>query len=45
MSRLAGGLSALVEDELRAFNLERMYAGEKGVTPAARSPNPRERFR
>lgn len=35
MSRLAADLSALVEDELRAFNLERLYAGEKGVTPAA----------
>ena len=34
MSRLAGELSALVEDELRAFNLERMYAGEKGAGPA-----------
>lgn len=33
-SRLAGELSALVEDELRAFNLERMYAGEKGAAPA-----------
>jgi DNA polymerase-3 subunit delta len=34
MSRLAGELSALVEDELRAFNLERMYAGEKAAAPA-----------
>ena len=34
MSRLAGEVSALVEDELRAFNLERMYAGEKGAAPA-----------
>ncbi len=34
MSRLAGELSALVEDELRAFNLERIYAGEKGAAPA-----------
>ena len=34
MSRLAGEISALVEDELRAFNLERMYAGEKGAAPA-----------
>jgi DNA polymerase-3 subunit delta len=32
MSRLSADVSALVEDELRAFNLERMYAGEKGVT-------------
>lgn len=35
MARLAAELSAIVEDELRAFNLERMYAGEKGATPAA----------
>jgi DNA polymerase-3 subunit delta len=35
MSRLAAELSALVEDELRAFNLERMYAGEKAASPAA----------
>lgn len=33
MFRLASDLSALVEDELRAFNLERMYANEKAVTP------------
>ena len=35
MSRLVAELSTLVEDELRAFNLERMYANEKAVTPAA----------
>jgi DNA polymerase-3 subunit delta len=35
MSRLAGEFSGLVEDELRAFNVERLYAGERGVTPAA----------
>ena len=35
MFRLAADLSGLVEDELRAFNVERLYAGEKGVTPAA----------
>jgi DNA polymerase-3 subunit delta len=35
MSRLAGELSTLVDDELRAFNLERMYAGEKTASPAA----------
>ncbi len=34
MSRLAADVSALVEDELRAFNLERLYAGEKAATPA-----------
>ena len=33
MSRLAADLTALVEDELRAFNTERIYV-EKGVTPA-----------
>ena len=32
MTRLAADLSALVEDELRAFNLERMHVGEKGVS-------------
>jgi DNA polymerase-3 subunit delta len=35
MSRLAAEVNALVEDELRAFNAERFYAGEKGVTPSA----------
>ena len=37
MSRLAADLSSVVEDELRAFNLERLYAGpgEKGASPAA----------
>ena len=35
MSRLANELSALVEDELRAFNLERVYATDKGVTPSS----------
>ena len=35
MSRLAADISALVEDELRAFNLERVYAGEKSASPAA----------
>ena len=35
MSRLATDLSSVVEDELRAFNLERFYAGEKGASPAA----------
>jgi DNA polymerase III subunit delta len=34
MSGLAADLSALVDDELRAFNLERIYAGEKGVSAA-----------
>ncbi len=35
MSRLTAELSTLVEDELRAFNLERLYAGERGVSPAS----------
>jgi DNA polymerase III subunit delta len=35
MSRLSAEISNLVEDELRAFNSERFYAGERGVTPAA----------
>lgn len=35
MTRLAGDVSALVEDELRAFNLERLYASDKTVTPAS----------
>ncbi|HTI37502.1 MAG TPA: DNA polymerase III subunit delta, partial [Vicinamibacterales bacterium] len=33
--RLTAELTALVEDELRAFNVERLYAGEKGVTAAS----------
>ena len=35
MARLASDISALVEDELRAFNLERMYASDKSVTAAS----------
>jgi DNA polymerase III subunit delta len=35
MSRLASEIAGVVEDELRAFNLERLYANEKGVTPAS----------
>jgi DNA polymerase III subunit delta len=35
MSQLAGELSAIVEDELRAFNVERIYASDKSGTPAA----------
>jgi DNA polymerase III subunit delta len=35
MSRLSTEISGLVEDELRVFNSERFYAGERGVTPAA----------
>src|SRR3954470_9668168 len=35
MARLTAEVSGVIEDELRAFNLERMYATDKGVTPAA----------
>jgi DNA polymerase III subunit delta len=35
MSRLASELTSLVDDGLRAFNVERFYAGDKGVTPSA----------
>lgn len=35
MTRLAAELSSLVEDELRAFNLERVYFGEKSVSAAS----------
>jgi DNA polymerase-3 subunit delta len=35
MARLAGDIAGVVEDELRAFNMERIYAGEKGATAAA----------
>jgi DNA polymerase-3 subunit delta len=35
IARLAGEIAGVVEDELRAFNMERVYAGEKGVTAAS----------
>ena len=35
MSHLAADLSGMVEDELRAFNVERLYASDKSSTPAA----------
>jgi DNA polymerase-3 subunit delta len=35
MSRLAADLSSIVEDELRAFNVERMYATDRTSNPAA----------
>jgi DNA polymerase-3 subunit delta len=35
MSELTALISTAVEDELRAFNLERLYANDKGVTPSA----------
>jgi DNA polymerase III subunit delta len=35
MARLAADITGVVEDELRAFNVERIYAGEKGASAAA----------
>ena len=35
IARLAADITSLVEDELRVFNVERMYAGEKTSTPAS----------
>ena len=35
MTQLANAIGDLVEDELRAFNLERLYASDKGATPTA----------
>lgn len=35
MSRLVADISALVDEDLRAFNLERLYANEKAVTASA----------
>lgn len=35
MARLAADLSGLVDDDLRAFNVERFYASDKAATPAA----------
>ncbi len=35
MARLASDLGTVVEDELRAFNTERLYGGDKGVSAAA----------
>lgn len=35
MSQLAAAISDVVEDELRAFNLERLYASDKGVNPTS----------
>jgi DNA polymerase-3 subunit delta len=35
ISHLTAQITALVEDDLRAFNVERLYAGEKGVTAAS----------
>src|SRR5690242_8315311 len=35
IARLAADLTSLVEDELRVFNVERMYGGEKTTTPAS----------
>ena len=33
MSQVVATISDLIEDDLRAFNLERLYANEKAVTP------------
>jgi DNA polymerase-3 subunit delta len=35
MGHLAADVMSLVDDELRAFNVERLYASEKTTTPAA----------
>jgi DNA polymerase III delta subunit len=35
MSHLAADIAGIVEDELRAFNVERMYATDRSVTPAS----------
>ena len=35
LSRLASDMTALVEDELRAFNVDRLYASDKGVSAAS----------
>lgn len=35
MMRLAGDFVSLVDEPLRVFNIDRMYAGDKGVTPAS----------
>jgi DNA polymerase III delta subunit len=35
MSKLAADVAALVDDALRAFNSERLYANDKSVTPMA----------
>jgi DNA polymerase-3 subunit delta len=34
MSHLSTDLMSLVEDELRAFNVDRLYGGEKGTSPS-----------
>jgi DNA polymerase III subunit delta len=34
ISHLAAAIAGVVDDELRAFNVDRLYAGEKGVTAA-----------
>lgn len=35
LSRLAADITSVVEDELRVFNVERMYGGEKATTAAS----------
>ena len=41
MSHLAADLSGIVEDELRAFNVERIYATDKILDRRRRSSKPR----
>jgi DNA polymerase-3 subunit delta len=35
LSRLASDITTVVEDELRAFNVDRLYAGDKGTSAAS----------
>jgi len=35
MSRLSSDIMSVVDDELRAFNVDRLYAGEKGTSPGS----------
>src|SRR3954447_25202449 len=35
LSRLAADATALIEDELRAFNVDRLYAGDKGMAASS----------
>jgi DNA polymerase-3 subunit delta len=35
MGHLSGEIMSLVEDELRAFNVDRLYAGDKSTSPAS----------
>jgi DNA polymerase-3 subunit delta len=42
MSRLAAEFSSLVEEDLRAFNVERVYASDKSVTAASIAESARQ---